>query len=471
MNYNASLPLRTQVDRILKQAAEEVEEEKICKGCGESISECKCPPEAKKKESQGWGGMGGGMGMGQDLSGGMDVTASVRGLTRQMRKCASALEYGANNFYALIDDRPVAEKIAELAAFNTTINKIAQGDLESEVDDEGLLENTLEDDSLLGDEQVTPSTGRQMIPHEIDTDSFGSLETNIDDDLTSEEWEEYPFEGKEAHVRKMASSSFGRFLTKKAQEMGMAPPPGAGAPPPGMAPPGMAPGGPPPGMGGPPPGMPMMPPGPDPRQIAMQLMQQGALTPEALAQAAGISPEEAAAVIASMSGGTGAPAPMMSNAPPAAPPGEPMAAPPGPPQGAAPGGMQVQASADPAALFRSALRKIAGEDMAAANISAKKVQGYPEDETISTPSLPGSQYIASNEAAIAFKSQQAEAPRDAAMDASGVLDASVPQKRESGMVTEAPMMDPMLGAKTSSVRKLAAARFLKKMATGGGRPS
>jgi len=464
--YQSSPPLRTQINRILKQAEDEAA--KKCPDCGDKMvnGKCSCGYVAggggeKKKESMGTAGGG------YDTSGvggGMDVMASVE--VEQAEKLAHILRYAADNFYGIVDDRSPAEKLAELQAFASTAQKIAAGELsagESDASSMGLMSNTLGNDGLQKKEQVEPSRGKKMIPGKTSVNAMGELETNMNDDRTGEEWTDNPLKSKRA-------SALYRVLQKHAQDpaqMG-APPaaaPPAGPPPgaPPAAPPQMAPQMAPPGP----------PPGPDPMMIAQQLMQQGALTPEALAQAAGIAPEEAAAVIAQMTGGTGAPQPAPMQAPPAG--GAAMAGGAGqgaaaqpPPPGGAPG-MAVQASASPAALFQSALRKVAGEDVSRANISAPRQDKRPEDEGISTPNLPGSQGLASNEAAIAFKAQEGRRPRDEAIGS--LLSASVPYKAESGKNTGGYKADSMLGSKTSSLKAATARSYLQGLKARNNRPS
>lgn len=438
---HASLPLRKQVNRILKLAEEQASEAKVCRKCGSKIvdGKCKCSGENESEnESQGYGGIGG-----ADMGSGMDVTASAA-FTYQLQKLGSALDYAAENIYELVDDRPVAEKLAELAAFQTQVNKIAAGELgtgESEMGEGNQLKNTLSNDGLQRQEQVTPHKGKQMIPHATPVSSQGELETNASDDRTGEEWTDYPMKSKKASV------AFRRMLQKRAQGI----PPGAPAAPmaPAPAPAPAAPMAPPPAA----PMAPAPPPPPDPRTIAAQLQAQGSLTPESLAGAAGVSVEEAAAIIASMTGGTGVP-----QAPPVAAPAAAVAPPeaaaaPAPQAGGGGPGMAVQASADPSALFQSALRKIAGEDMSTANISGSKGNARPEEESLSPGSLPGSEGLASNEAAIAFTAQQGRKPRDEAITA--VLNNKVPYKAESGKLTGGPgKADEMLGDKTSAARAI-----------------
>lgn len=453
---NVSPTLRDQINRIVKQAAEETEAER-CPKCGEiptsdHISSCAsegCPYKKGSQEKESM--MGGDYGqenvsMGNDA--GKMASARPQSFAAQLRKLAAASRYCSENFHRIVDDRPVAEKLAELMSFKTTVDKIAQG----EVAADGTLENT--ENTYISGEQTEPHKGKQTIPHTTPVTAMGELEDNETDDRTDEEWMDDPLQGKKASV------SFHRVMRKLAQgEMPGAAPPAPAGPPmaeaPAPAPPMAAPAGPPP-----------PPPGPDPRMIAQQLMAQGALTPEALAQAAGISPEEAAAIIAAMTGGTGAPQPPAA-APPAAPPaGGPPAA---PMPGAAPpgGGMPVTASADPAALFQSALRKIAGEDVSQANISGSKSDARPEDEGAAVPSNPGREFIRSNEGAIAMRHNQGnEQAKRPALNA--VLQNTPPVMSDagSGMATN---VDSMLGDKTSSVKKVARA-YVAKLARQGGHP-
>ena len=299
MGYTASPPLRKQVDRILKQAADEAS----CPKCGMKMSKGACPCGYKKgsegeqeKESM---GVNPSVGAGYDT--GMDVTASADTFPNQLSKLAGVLRYSSEHFYDLVDDRSDQEKVAELMAFS---QKLAME--EPPLQSHGSLVTTLENDANTKKEQATPHRGKKMVPNETPTTAMGELENNMNDDRTSEEWTDSPLSNKKAHVLKHA---FRSVMQKRAQGMGMGMP--APAPAPGGAPPPAAGGAMPPG-GAPAPmpaGPPPPPPGPDPRMIAQQLMAQGSLTPEALAQAAGISPEEAAAVIAAMTGGTGAPPP------------------------------------------------------------------------------------------------------------------------------------------------------------------
>lgn len=461
MGQLSNSPLRTQINRLLKQAEEEMNQDS-CPECGGDLEDGECTVcgygsesdesydfgEDNDKESMGDGGMDG-----------MTVTASaVSG--PQVQKLASALRYASANFHNIIDDRSPAEKLASLQAFMATARKLAADELgagASEMSSQGVMSNTLEEDTLQGMEQTEPSRGKKMVPNQTPVSAMGELATNATDDRTGEEWVEDPLKSKRA------SAVLRRVLRKHAQDPGAeaaAPAPAPEAAPP--APEAGAAAAPPP-MAAPP----EPPPGPDPLLVAQYLAAQGALTPEALAGAAGISPEEAAAVIAQMTGGTGAPAA------PAAP-GAAMAPPPPAPEGgaAAPGeagGMTVQASANPAALFQMALRKIAGEDVSPANISAPKENSKPWEKTIPTPNLPGSQALASNEAAIAFKAQDGRRPRDEAISA--VLSASVPYKAESGKQTDAYITDSMIGDKTSSLKQATAKAFLRKLNAGGKRPS
>jgi hypothetical protein len=458
---NVSPTLRDQINRIVKQAAEETEAER-CPKCGESptsehIAACAtegCPYKkgAQEKESQ----MGGDYGQENVTMGGgagMTTTASAepQAFAAQLRKLASASRYCSENFHQIVDDRPVPEKLAELMAFQTTVDKIAQG----EVGKDGLLENT--ENKYVPGEQTEPHKGKQVVPHKTPVTAMGELEDNRSDDRTGEEWTEDPLRGKKASV------SFRRVMKKLAQgEMpGAAPPAPAGPPPAG--PPAPAPAAPMPA------GPPQPPPGPDPRQVAQQLMAQGALTPEALSQAAGISPEEAAAIIAAMTGGTGAPQPPAA-APPAAPPAAGPGAAPGaaaPPAAAGGGGMPVTASADPAAVFQNALRKIAGEDVSKANISAGKTDKRPEDESAAVPSNPGREFIQSNEGAIAMRHDQGnEQAKKPALNA--VLTNKPPVMSDAGSGA-ASNVDSMLGDKTSSVKNVARA-YVAKLAEQGGHP-
>lgn len=476
-----SQTLREQVNRLIKQAEDEAQENtpsQFCNKCGldvshehiEACNEADCPMKKSvvkeelheaanqlgggppPKESQGAGGYGADGGGMYGGGGGMGVysSANLTDVVGSMRKLASACRYANQNFFAIVDDRPVAEKLAELRAFEQTVQKIAEGDVPL---DGNQIANNLEE--YVTGEQKTPDTGHQTIPRNIPMEDGNKIQSTINHDLTSQEWVSDPLEGKKA-------SAMFRVLRKHAQgEMPAGPP--AGGPPGAEAgpPPGPPPGGPP----GPPmpPATPPPPPGPNPVEVAHQLMAAGALTPESLAQAAGISPEEAAAVIASMTGGTGAPKPPISAPGPTTQMGVAPAAQPAP-GGAAPAtGMPVTAAADPAAIFQSALRKMAFEETDGdVKIGGGHYQDDLVNKPVSLPSNPGREYIASNESAIAMKHDQGNPGREAALRE--VLTTPPPKMREagSGMATN---IDAMTGAKTSSVRF-----FLQKRASGGRRP-
>lgn len=129
--------------------------------------------------------------------------------------------------------------------------------------------------------------------------------------------------------------------------------------------------------------------------------------------------------------------------------------------------MPVTASADPAALFQSALRKIAGEDVSQANISGSKSSSRPEDEGAAVPSNPGREFIQSNESAIAMRHDQGnEQAKRPALNA--VLKNKPPVMSDAG-AGPAKNVDSMLGDKTSSVKKMAAA-YVAKLAEQGGHP-
>jgi hypothetical protein len=362
--------------------------------------------EKKGKEKK---SMGTSMHGGYDTSG-MEATASAD----QMDKLADALSYMAYNFHDLIDDRSPHDKLAELHAFAAEAQKIAS--------EGGLLENTLNDDKHTKNKQPEPHKGMRTIPRDPLMQDSNKFKNTMNEDNTHIEWKGNMFKDKRAHV-------LHSVLRKHANPMA-APPQGAPAQPPPQAAP--APQG--------APAQPMqVPAGPNPLQIATQLAQAGSLTPESLAQAAGISPEEAAAVIASISGGSGAPA----QPPPQAAPAQPMQ-----PQAQQPG-MEVQASVSE--TFKDALRKLAGEDVSRAVISAPKSNERPEDEEVRSRHLPGSNAVQSNEAAIAFTTQEGEKHRDGTLKS--VLTWPVGQQRKSGKHTGGYHMDSLITTKTSSAMK------------------
>lgn len=429
--------IRQRVASLMKTAAEESAKEKP-KDDKKSpfMSEKDKKKKENEKESMGTAAHGGYDTSGMSDSSGMTVTAGD--LTSQLDKAASALDYCASHFHQIIDDRSVEEKVAELAAYSAEYQKMAMegGGYSAEGCQ---MENTLDKDQYQKQEQPTPHRGKKMAPNETPVSAMGEFPNNYKDDRTSESWDKDPAHGKKASVS--------RFLQRRGQlktanpAMGGAPAPAPAAPAPAAAPPAAAP-----------------PQGPDPMMVAQQLQQQGQLTPESLSQAAGVSPEEAAAIIASLSGGTGAPAPA-----PAPAPGAPAAggmAPAGAPGGAGAGGMEVQASADPSAIFQSALRKYAGEDVSPAKISAPKSDMRPEDEDVKHRQMPGLEGIASNEAAMAFTAQQGRKPRDEAVSA--WLNRQVPYKAESGYRQGGVgKMDEFIGDKTSSAKLASVRRRLR----------
>ena len=460
--------VRGRVYALTKIAEEELERE--CPRCGVPGGDPDC-----KKCDDGFGGDHDSsdtdehgnekesMGMGSMDTPGRDVYASAN-LTRSMHKTAEYLEYCAVNIGSIVDNRPTHEKVATVLGYQTALMRKHAEEHETSEDDFDLDVNI--DDDHTDDEQDDPHDGKEL--HPFSGGNEHELATNEDDDYTSEEWEDDPMADKKASVTgffarrglisKQASShtkqasqlgsvgSFfaGRGLLKRANDPSMAPPPpgpqGGGAPPPDG-------GAPMPPQGMQPPMPPPPPPGPDPMQVAMALQSQGTLTPESLAQAAGISPQEAASIIAAMAGGTGAQPPMQ---PPMPPGGMPAGGGEGGPAPAGGDGMTVQASANPAALFQAMLRKYAGEEMSHANISAGKSDTLPWEADVKVPSNPGREYLASNEAAINFTSQQARRPRDEAV--ATLFENKVPYKRESGTGDGAGKMDEFVGDKTSSAR-------------------
>lgn len=477
----ASRSVQQHLRALTKLAEEEMERE--CPRCGipGGNPDCnKCDDgfggdsdEIKESMGDGFGSAGIG-----SMDGGMNVHASVS-LADQLLKSAQNLEYGARNFNNIRDDRPDYEKVASLLGFQAGLRKRASADTgnvefdDHEEDDFDLEVNYTDD--YTDEEQEEPHEGEEVYQDAFDGGGDHQLATNYDDDYTDEEMPEHPLGDKRAsvaeflqrrgwlpktasrrpHIKQGSVTDFlyRRGMLKRANDPAM----GGGAPPP-QQPQGPPPGGAPDPMGGgAPQGMPMPqgppppPPGPDPMQVAMMLQSQGTLTPESLAQAAGISPQEAASIIAALAGGTGAQGGM---GPPPAPPAGPMGTPADPgmggPQGD--GGMTVQASAgyDPASMFQAMLRKYAGEDVSQASIDGKKTDAHPADGDVNWRSMPGREFIQSNEAAMNFTAQQARRPRDQAV--SSLFDNKVPYKVESGKGEGDGKMDEFIGDKTSAAR-------------------
>jgi hypothetical protein len=256
---NVSPTLRDQINRIVKHAAEETEAER-CPKCGEiptaahkescATEGCPYKKASQEKESQMGGDDFGQENVSMGAGGGMTTTASAspQAVAAQLRKLAAANRYCSENFHNIVDDRPVPEKLAELMAFQTTVNKVAQG----EVGNDGLLENT--ENKYVPGEQTEPHKGKKVIPHKTPVTAMGELEDNRSDDRTNEEWTDDPLRGKKASV------SFHRVMKKLAQgEMpGAAPPAAPPAGPPMAAPPAPAPAAPAPAAAPPQP-----PPGPE----------------------------------------------------------------------------------------------------------------------------------------------------------------------------------------------------------------
>lgn len=467
----ASSSVRARLREIQKRAEDELSQEKQRYEDAEEKKKKKLDDDDDDDDDDDYGH--------KESNMGMEVHASA--LTRNMSKTASRLEYFARNFGAIVDDRPAHEKVATVLGYAQAMAKHGGDTGDSGFNDDASDDFFLDvnyDDDYTDEEQETPDTGEEI-------DAFSEsheheLATNMDDDFTDEEWEEDPAQNKKASVtaylqsqgfhiqrprqkqasrqrppahqtkRASATGSITNYfanlgLLKHANDMGPVPPAGAEvpgqAPSPGGAPP--PPMGPPPGQMGPPP----PPPGPNPIEVAMALQAQGNLTPESLAQSAGISPQEAAAVIASMAGGTGTQPMGGPPQPPMTPPGAPPAG--DPSGGPVPaGGMEVQASAEQ--IFQSVLRKYAGEEMSQANISGSTSQEEPWNNKVKVPSNPGREFLQSNEAAINFTAQQAKKPRDEAVQV--WFENRVPYKRESGQGDGSGKMDEFIGDKTSAAR-------------------
>lgn len=402
-----SMTLQEQIQRVLKEAEDQV------RFNAPGSSEVQSPSPAPRGSSE---------------------------FVEHLGKLAAAAVYCGDNFHLIEDHQPELSNVQELDKLAHQLieyNKIAQsGDAATKLPTSTPVHGT----------QKEPSKGKRIIPLSTAVDRAGQLATNAGKAPGGrEDWSHsMPTQEKKANV-------FHRALSKLAQAPMGGPPPG-GAPPMGGPPPG----GPPPGgapPGGAPPGP---PPGPDPAAIAMQLAQAGQLTPENLSQAAGIPPEQAMAVISSLTGQPSAAAPPGPPPPPPGPPGgapPPPGAPPGPP-----GGAPKQAS-HPTNVFMTALNalvsKTAEDAINPAQISGSIDKKRPEDYTsqdvgYKVPDAGQRGVVMSDSRIMNADGEQVREPRKDALRA--LFTSPIPSIYRHGK-GDSPNVDSFLSAKTASTHE------------------